>query len=693
MKERILKILEKGPKSFKDLKIELNLRSYNDNKKLDSQLRELWNERKIFYKKSRNTYHLKNDEEIIGIYRDTKNDYGFVENDDITVFIPGKFVLNALEGDSVKVILFPLREDDDPDRRAGKIVRVMQRNGAAIIGRVSIVDGNKTFIPDDIVPKHKYSVEGLEQYEEGDILVTRFIDFLDGVITLKIKSVIGKTEDATLDPEIISYKFELKTEFSEEVLIEAEKVEPKDSDRRVDITNRLVYTIDGVESKDLDDAIDIEKLDNGNYKLGVHIADVSHFVKQGGIIDTEAEERGTSVYLINTVFPMLPKRLSNDLCSLNPDTTKFTLTCDMEIDNNGNVIKTDVYESKIISKHRLSYVQVDELYNGEKDIIENEELTKSLLIAKELADVLRDSKVKDGMIDFVLPEAKLKLDELGEVIDIKNKHQTPSEKVIEDLMVVTNESVAKLLTSKELPGMFRVHPQPKEENLVSFNNLAKTLGVFLPKNPEDIESKDLMNFLIENEYNENGEILKRFMIQSMEKAVYDAEDKGHYALGLKNYLHFTSPIRRYPDLIVHRLIKEFFIDENKETNIRNANEQLNYLELLAKSTSEAERVAVSAERRLVDIKKSRFMKSLIGSEMSGKIVSVVRFGFFVEFDNLTQGLVHIDNMKDDEYSYIEEKYSILGANSNKEYKLGNKINVRITNVDLIRGLIDLEVVK
>ncbi len=692
MKNKIIKSLEKSPKTFKELKSELGLKSFNDSKTLDRLLRELWKERKIYYKKSRDTYHLKNDEEIIGIYRDTKNEYGFVENDDITVFIPGKFVLNALEGDSVKVILFPLREDDDPERRAGKIVRVMQRNGSAIIGRVAIVDGVKAFVPDDVTPKHKYDVPGIEEYEENDIIVTKFVDFIEGVISLEIKSKIGSTDDATLDPEIVGMKFELKTKFPENVLIEAEKIEPKESDSRRDLTDRLIYTIDGVESKDLDDAVDVIKLDNGNYRLGVHIADVSHFVKQGETIDVEAEERGTSVYLINTVFPMLPKRLSNDLCSLNPDTLKWTMTCDMEITPDGKVIKTDVYESKIISKHRLSYVQVDELYNGDKDEIINKDLTDSLLLAKELADALRKVKIEQGMIDFVLPEAKVKLDDDGEVVEIKNKYQTPSEKVIEDLMVVTNESVARLLTENELPGMFRVHPQPREENLTAFNNLAKTLGTFLPKNVEDIKSKDLMNFLEEHKNDENGEILKRFMIQSMEKAIYDYEDNGHYALGLKNYLHFTSPIRRYPDLIVHRLIKEFFLVNDSEVNRRNASNKINYLEALAKSTSEAERVAVSAERRLVDIKKSRFMKSLIGSEMSGKIVSVVRFGFFVEFENLTQGLVHVDNLKGDEFSFIEEKYSIVGHESKREYKLGQKVNVRIVNVDVIRGLIDLEVI-
>lgn len=691
MKEQILKLLESGPKTFAELKTALELESFNDSKKLDKVLRQLWNEKKTFYKKSKNTYNLKNDEEIIGTFRETKNDYAFVETDDITIFIPGKFILNALNGDTVKVILFPLRPDDDPERRAGKVVRVMQRNGSAIIGRVQEIDGKKSFIPDDVTPKYRYRVNGIDDYSGGDILITKFIDFVDQVIELRIEKSIGRTDDATLDPEIISYKFELKTEFPEEVLIEAERIEPKDSSRRKDITDRLIYTIDGIESKDLDDAIDIEILSNGNYRLGVHIADVSHFIPKDSLIDIEAEERGTSVYLIDTVFPMLPRRLSNDLCSLNPDTTKFTLTCDMEITKDGQVINVDIYESKIISKHRLSYVQVDELYSDSVSMMENEGLTKSLLLAKELSDVLRKVKLDKGMIDFALSETKVKLDEKGEVIEIKNKLQTESEKVIEDLMVVTNESVAKTLSKKKLPGIFRVHPSPKEENLEAFNNLAKTLGTFLPKSVDSIESKDLMEFLDENKNNEHGDILKRYMIQTMEKAIYNYEDGGHYALGLKNYLHFTSPIRRYPDLITHRLIKEYFIDDNAEKNRNNAQSKIPYLEDISKDTSEKERLATSSERRLLDIKKSRFMKAQVGSKLNGKIVSVVKFGFFVEFENLTQGLVHIDNLTDDEYKFDEIKFALVGSEHKKTYQLGKNVNVTITNVDVIRGLIDLVV--
>ncbi len=690
--KKILEELQKGPKTFKEIKRNLSLNSFDSSKKLDESLRKLWKEKKIFFKRSKETYHIKDSEELIGTFRETKNDYAFVETEKMDIFIPGRFVINALNGDTVKIILFPLKEDEDSNRRAGKVVRVMQRNGSAIIGRVTLTDdGTKEFTPDDLVTKHKYNVHDIDNYEENDILVTKFIDFTDGVIELKIVETIGKTNDATLDPKIISYKYDLRTSFSKEVIESLNKEIPKDDVERKDLSDRLIYTIDGEDSKDLDDAVDVTKLKNGNYKLGVHIADVSHFVKEGSLIDEEASLRSTSVYLINTVFPMLPKKLSNDLCSLNPNEKKFTFTCDMEINQKGEVINVDIYKSSIISKHRLSYNQVDELYENKTPTLINDDLTKSLILAKKLSDLLRKNKIEKGMIDFELSEVKIKLDDKGEVSEIKNKLQTLSEKVIEDLMVATNESVAKKLTSKKLPGVFRVHPKPKEENLETFSNLAKALGSFLPKSVEKIKSKDLMDFLVSQENNESADILKRFMIQSMEKAIYNVEDNGHYALGLENYLHFTSPIRRYSDLIIHRLIKKYFIDKNASANRGSCGDDVSYLESISKTISENERVAIQAERKLLDIKKSRFMRSRIGSVELGKIVSVVKFGFFIEFENLTQGLVHIDNMKDDDYYLDEVKFSIIGKKNKKSFKLGSKIKVKIVDVNIITGLIDLEV--
>lgn len=706
MKDKIIEILNKEKRTFKELRSDLNIKNYSDSKKLNDFLKELLTEKKIYFRRKNETYNIKDQEEFIGTFVGTRREYGFVEKGDISVYIPEKFLLNAFHGDTVKVILFPLRDEDKPNRRAGKIVRIIQKNGSNIVGRIKIIDDKKTFIPDDIVSKWQYSIENINDFEEDEILLTKFEDFIDPkTVKLNFVKKLGKTSEAKLDAELIGYKFQLTTRFSKKSKSDVKNVKGDNSSsekNRRDENDRLIFTIDGADSKDLDDAIDIKKDDKGNYELGVHIADVSHYVRENTSIDEEAKKRGTSVYLIDTVYPMLPEKLSNDLCSLNPDVEKLAFTCQMKIDSLGNVLEAKIYESKITSKHRLTYSEVDELLNGEVKTLRNEELTESLLIAKELADILRKAKIKNGMIDFDLSEIKIELDGDGNVRKMKNKIQTTSEKMIEDLMVITNETIANFFVDDNYPSIFRVHPKPLEENLIIFNNLTKSLNADFIDNENklnEITSGKLMNFLEKNKDNVNSDILKRFMIQSMEKAMYSSENRGHYALGLKNYLHFTSPIRRYSDLIVHRLLKEFYLkndEKDKEKNKKRIEDlKIKYKEILpkiAEHISESERIAISSERKLVDIKKARFMEDSIGKELEGKIVSVVKFGFFVEFENLTQGLVHIEKMNDDEYIFNEQKFELEGKNNKKQFKLGSEIKTRILSVDVIRGLIDLEVV-
>ncbi len=693
MEQKILDIIKKHPINFKDLRAELNLKGFQQSKQLDEALTSLRHDNKIYHSRKTDKYHLKDEETEIGIYHSTRKDFGFVDNDTLSVFIPGKFTLNALEGDTVKIKLFPKYPDQTDDRRAGKVLRVMKRNGNNIVGRIRIVEGEKQFIPDDLETKYTYTLENYDDLNEGDVISTTFKDINDLVIQLSLNHVIGNEADATIDWLIVTYKNNMSLDFSPEILQEIKNEENKAPGNRTDLSSRIIVTIDGISSKDLDDAIDVQKLANGNYKLGVHIADVSHYVERDSKLDYEAEDRGTSVYLINHVLPMLPEELSNDLCSLNPSTKKLTMTCEMEINPQGKVVNSKIFNSQIESKYRLTYNEVDKLYTKEIEFLrDDEKLSEMLFAAKDLAEIMRKVKIEKGMIDFVLPEIQIRLDKKGEPIALTPKFQTPAEKMIEDLMVITNETVARAFSKNNLPGLFRVHGKPVEEKLTDFLYLLRSFGETIDKPYDAITSKDIAQLIRRIDDKEYGNIIKRYTIQSMEKAKYHQFNEGHYALGLDDYLHFTSPIRRYPDLVVHRLLKKWIIDEGKLPDNQEVEIELSYLTPLALETSLKEKEGMVAERKLADIKKARFMQKLVGEKFVGIIVSITSFGFFVELENFTQGLVRLDSLTDDEYQYDAEQRAIIGKENNRSFKIGQNIQVKIAAVDTIRGAVDMEVV-
>lgn len=690
MLEKILSLIKShGPLSFNEIKKDLNVKSARS---LDNWLRELIFQNKIFYKKSLKKYFFKNGEIVIGTFKDTRQTFGFVELENgQSIFIPEKFTQNSLNGDSVKALLFPLREGDDSQKRSGKILQILKRSGNNILGKIYIENKKVMFLPNESFSKYEYKLKELPfKVNNDDVIVAKFVDFREKIIYLKPIEILGNIRDAKIDHLIVTKQYNLNSNFSHNVKEEATKINENISiDNRKVILNSLIVTIDGKTSKDLDDAIQVLKLKNGNYKLLVHIADVAHYVKENSEIDKEAFERGTSIYLIDKVIPMLPKILSNNLASLNPDTKKYVLSVEMEINLKGDVINYDVYESVISSKYQLTYEEVDQLFLDKIKTLRNDnELTDMLLNANELAKIIRSKKMQEGMIDFIMPEIKIELNNEGEPISIFSKKQTISEKMIEDLMVITNQTVAKLFKKNKQLGIFRVHPMPKFDNLEKFVELAKTFSEFLNKRPQIIKSNDLALFIEKINNKPYESILKKYLIQSMEKAIYSTSNDGHYALGLDDYLHFTSPIRRYPDLIIHRILKKFYFKSNK-TNIEIRDD---YLIDAAKSLSRKEKEAMVVERKLEDIKKVRFIEKKVGNSFEGIISAVTSFGFFVDLEYQIQGLIRIEDLKDDEYYYNDAKFSIIGKTRKKIFKLGNKTKVKIIGVDILKGIVNLSLI-
>ncbi|BDV02138.1 MAG: ribonuclease R [Candidatus Hepatoplasma vulgare] len=688
-KDLILELLEKKPLSFKEIQRELFKKLSVQNRELDLILNELKRDNKIYFKRREDKYYLKNEESVIGIFKETRFQYGFVEVEDKTYFIPERFTSTALSNDTVKIVLFPLRDKDKPDRRSGKIVRIVKRNGNNIIVRVKKDKTNKLVILPDEESRFSFALTNKENYKENTILVTRFQNIFEKIVYLDVLKILGDESDAKIDYLVLAYKNNIKLKFSNEAIIEAKKFDVFKNKERIDYRNLLTYTIDGESSKDLDDAISIEKEKDG-FILYVHIADVSNFVREESVLDYEAYKRCNSIYLIDQVFPMLPEILSNQLCSLNPNVDRLALTCKMFINRAGKVIKYQIDNSIINSNFRLTYEEIDVFFDNKKEILRNDEnLTKSILYAKELSQIIRNNKLKNGMIDFNLPETKIDLDKNGEPIRIWNKFQSVSEKIIEDLMVITNQSVANFLIHNHIKGIFRIHDKPKQASIESFLLLLKTLVSQPIDSSEKINQHWFSRFLNVIKGEDYELIVKRNMIQTMEKAIYSNKNSGHYALGLGEYLHFTSPIRRYADLIVHRNIKKFLKDKSYFKD-----EHDNELESIALECSKKERDAANIERKLKDIKKVRYLEKHRNESFDAIIISFTKIGMYVEIDGLIQGIVKYSSFLNSEYSYEENNYyvSIIKDKKEERYELGKKVKVKISDLSLVRGQVDFDII-
>ena len=628
-----------------------------------------------------------------GIIRMKKAGFGFFICDDLDedAYIPIGDTMDSFDGDTV--IANVNNEALDGKRRGGKVIRILKRNSDFIIGTVMKTKNGLFTI--DCETNINVFVADYKSCVYGDIVKIKLnskFNTNQGYILGEIVDVIGNVNTPGMDELAIAYKYGFDEKFSEETNEEVNKlVEDYNLNKDCEIArrkqiksldDRRIITIDGDDAKDLDDAISILKLDNGNYRLGVYIADVSYFVKEGSSLNENALKRATSVYLTDKVLPMLPFKLCNDLCSLNEHEDKLVMALEMEIDKLGEVVDYELSEGVINSTHRMTYNVVNQILDGVNVDTKFDDIIDDLKLMQELSLILRKEKENRGSLDFDIPEPKILVDENGHPIKIERRERGEGEKIIEDFMIMANETVATIVYNMELPFVYRVHDEPNDIKLEKFNKLLKNTA-FKLKNYKASKTSNVTPMMLQRLLNEVNEVdlgLSTMLLRMMAKAEYSTVNIGHFGLASKCYTHFTSPIRRYPDLIVHRLLKKYIINSESFFSSRfNEEEELEKLDELAKICSEQERKATDCERDVEDYKMAEYMEDHIGERFEGTISSVTNFGMFVRLPNLIEGLVSMRDMNDDYYVYDEDNMCLIGRSKHKKYKLGSKVTVKCIN--------------
>lgn len=602
------------------------------------------------------------------------------------VFIPSSSMNGAMNGD--KVLVQITREDLNGKKREGEVREVLERSNNKIIG---VYEDSRNFgfvVPEDTRLNQDIFISKKDRNgaKDGDVVICEIVKWADKRRSPEgiVKEVLGRKGDKGLDILTIIKKYGLPEEFPEKVLSYAENIEEeidsKEYARRKDLRNLRMVTIDGEDAKDLDDAVSIERLDNGKFRLGVHIADVSHYVREKNPLDKEALKRATSVYLIDRVIPMLPKKLSNGICSLNPKVDRLALSCFMVIDKNGKVIQHEIEESVIKTSERMTYTDVTKiLENNDEELIKRYDyLVDDFKAMEELCNILREKRIKRGAIDFNFEESKIILNDLGKPIDIKPYDRAIANRIIEEFMLVCNETIAEHMFWTNLPFVYRIHEEPDEEKLEKFKEFVYNLG-YIVRWGQEAHPRALQDILEKVKGKKEETVVSTLLLRSMMQAKYSPECVGHFGLAAKYYCHFTSPIRRYPDLQIHRIIKEQL---NGKIDEKRAGRLTNIVEIASKQSSEMERLAQEAEREVDDLKKAEYMQERIGEEFTAIISSVTSFGLFAELPNTIEGLIHITALDDDYYIYDEAHLCLIGERTKKVYRLGDEIKVKCTRVDI-----------
>lgn len=636
---------------------------------------------------------------FVGKFVAHRKGFGFVESDEEytqDLFIPASDTNGAMHND--RVVAEITKPATDERRAEGAIIKVVEREITKVVGEFQsnktfgfVIADEKKFNQDIYIPKKYFSGA-----KDGDKVVVQITVWPQAGRKPegKIIEVLGPKGEKEVEILSIIRAHGLPEEFPKKVLEEAQKVaqpiSQEEIDRRLDIRDLNIFTIDGEDAKDLDDAISIERLSNGNFKLGVHIADVTHYVHEKSKLDKEALKRATSVYLVDTVIPMLPKTLSNGVCSLNPHEDKLTLSVFMEIDRKGNVQQYDIKETIINSKARMTYTEVSDILEHDDEELKAKysHVADDFKTAEELAKILMQRRNQRGAIDFDFPEAKIILTPEGKVSDIKEYERRISNRIIEEFMLITNETVAEHYFWLNIPFVYRIHETPSSEKMQELGKFVSTFGYTIKGDLEEVHPKALQSIISAIKGKKEEEAISTIMLRSLRQARYSPECSGHFGLAAKYYSHFTSPIRRYPDLQIHRIIKEQL---NNKINKKRQEQLVNIVDYASTQSSERERAADLAERDVKDYYKAVYMEDKVGEEFDGVVSSVTSFGMFIELPNTVEGLSRLANMRDDYYIYDEMTYTIIGERTRKTYRIGDPVRIKVDNVNVDLREIDFKI--
>ncbi|HGA4185651.1 TPA: ribonuclease R [Streptococcus agalactiae] len=705
MKEKIIKYLEEhGKTSVNDLAAALDMAGAKAFPKLIKTISNLESHRQLRFDDNGSLSLQKKEAKkkeitVRGLFRANKAGFGFlsIDQDEDDMFIGKNDIAYAIDGDTVEAVVKKPADRLNGTAAEVRVVNIVERSLKTLVGK---------FVLDDERPKYAGYIKSKNQKINQKIYIRKEPVVLDGTEIIKVdidkyptrghdyfvasvRDIVGHQGDVGIDVLEVLESMDIVSEFPEDVIAEANAIPDapteKDLIGRVDLRQEVTFTIDGADAKDLDDAVHIKLLDNGHFELGVHIADVSYYVTEGSALNREALSRGTSVYVTDRVVPMLPERLSNGICSLNPNLDRLTQSCIMEIDQNGRVVNHQITQSVINTTYRMTYTAVNDIIAGDEEICsEYESIVSSVQHMVTLHHTLEAMRTRRGALNFDTSEAKIMVNDKGMPVDIVIRNRGIAERMIESFMLAANETVAEHYARLKLPFIYRIHEEPKAEKLQKFIDYASVFGVQIQGTATKITQSALQDFMKKVQGQPGSEVLSMMLLRSMQQARYSEQNHGHYGLAAEYYTHFTSPIRRYPDLLVHRMIRDY-----DDKAMDKADHFANLIPEIATQTSSLERRAIDAERIVEAMKKAEYMEEYVGEEFEGVVASVVKFGMFVELPNTIEGLIHVTTLPE-YYHFNERTLTLQGEKSGKVFRVGQQIKVKLIRSDKETGDIDFD---